>query len=102
MKRIEAALKDKLNDSLIKNKVEKISIAIKAADTNFDEQIINADIRIEEELTKVAKNSSVENLISNLSDAISCKKAAQEGKKRLAEIKKYLEEDITVEEEVKK
>lgn len=98
MKRLEAALKGVLNSAKVANKEKRIEHALNTATDNFEDQKITAEENINSCIKELADTSNIQDMITNISEYIGEKEAAEAGIKRIEKIKKYLDEEVEVEE----
>lgn len=75
--------------------------AIDTAKINFEEQIANADVKIEKLLEEIGTTDNVLSVIQKISDCMDDKEEAQRGITRSEQIKKFFDEEIETEEDVK-
>lgn len=98
MKRITAYLKGKIESIKYASREKRVYSAIDAAKINFEEQIADADTKIENLLEEISTTDNVQSVIQNISDCMDDKEEAQRGIKRLEDIKKFLDDEIEAEE----
>ncbi len=101
MKRITAYLKGKIENIKCASREKRVYSAIDAANINFEEQIADADTRIDKLLEEISTTDNVLSVIQEISDCMDDKEEAQRGIKRLQDIRKYLDEEIEAEEDEK-
>lgn len=77
---------------------KKIKAALESAKVNAEEEKINAELKLEELSQSLATTDDVTDVIEQMSDAFDDKKEAELKLERIEQIKKYLEEEIEVEE----
>lgn len=99
MKRITAYLKGKIEHIKCAAREKRVYSAIDAANINFEEQIADADTKIDNLLEEISTTDDVQSVIQQISDCIDDKEEAQRGIKRLEQIKKFLDEEVEDEEE---
>lgn len=98
MKRITAYLKGKIEHIKCASREKRVYSAIDAANINFEEQIADADTKIDNLLEKISTTDNVQSVIQQISDCMDDKEEAQRGIKRLEQIKKFLDEEVENEE----
>ena len=98
MKRITAYLKGKIEHIKCASREKRVYSAIDAANINFEEQIADADTKIDNLLEEISTTDNVQSIIQQISDCMDDKEEAQRGIKRLEQIKKFLDEEVENEE----
>lgn len=96
MKRIEAFLKGKVADLKAQNRMRKVTSSLNVARINFEEQRDDASLKIDELIESLADCTSVNEVIQEISNHIEAKEEAERGIERIAQIEKYLNEEIEV------
>lgn len=98
MKRITAYLQGKIEHIKCASREKRVYSAIDAANINFEEQIADADTKIDNLLEEISTTDNVQSVIQQISDCMDDKEEAQHGIKRLEQIKKFLDEEVEDEE----
>ena len=98
LSRLLGYLKGKLTEMMMTTREKKIKAALESAKVNAEEEKINAELKLEELSQSLATTDDVTNVIEQMSDAFDDKKEAELKLERIEQIKKYLEEEIEVEE----
>lgn len=101
MKKITAYLKGKIEKIKCASREKRVYSALDAANINFEEQIADADAKIDKLLEEIGTTDNVQSVIQRISDCMDDKEEAQRGIKRLKEIKKFFDEEIETEEDEK-
>lgn len=94
MKRITAYLKRKFEDIKCASREKRVYSAIDAAKINFEEQIADADMKIENLMEEISTTDNVLNVIQQISICMDDKEEAQRGIERLDNIKKFFDEEV--------
>lgn len=94
MKRITAYLKGKLEEIKCSSREKKVNSALEAARINFEEQISDADIKIDKLMREIGESDDIQSIIQEISDCMDDKEEAERGIKRLEEIKAFMYEEI--------
>ena len=95
MKRIIAAIQEKLDETKAERKVKRVFRAIDIAQDNAKDAIDVAKYKKADILDKI-NDLEAEDLVNQLSDCIAEEEDAQATIDRLEKIKAYLEEDIKI------
>lgn len=98
LSRLIGYLKGKLNDMMMTTREKKIKAALESAKVNAEEEKINAELKLEELSQSLATTEDVTNVICRMSQAFDDKEEAELKLKRIEQIKKYLEEEVEIEE----
>lgn len=98
MKRITAYLKGKIEHIKCASREKRVYSAIDAANINFEEQIADADTKIDNLLEEISTTDNVQSIIQQISDCMDDKEEAQRGIKRMEQVKKFLDEEVEDEE----
>lgn len=98
LSRLLGYLKGKLTEMMMTTREKKIKAALESAKVNAEEEKINAELKLEELSQSLATTDDVTDVIEQMSDAFDDKKEAELKLERIEQIKKYLEEEIEVEE----
>lgn len=98
MKRITAYLNGKIESIKCVSREKRVYSAIEAAKINFEEQIADADTKIEKLMEEICTTDNVLSVIQHLSNCMDDKEEAQRGIKRLDVIKKFFDEEVKTEE----
>ena len=99
MKRIIAALTNKVETSKLDRKVNRVYRAIETAKDNAEDAIDRLNEEASNLLSNLAENSEVNNIITRISDKLGAIEEQEEIIKRLDKVKEFIEEDVEVEEE---
>jgi hypothetical protein len=94
MKRITAYLKGKLEEIKCSSREKKVNSALEAARINFEEQISDADIKIDKLMREIGTTDDVQSIIQEISYCMDDKEESNRGIKRLEEIKAFMYEEI--------
>jgi hypothetical protein len=94
MKRITAYLKGKIEDIKCVSREKRVNSALEAAKINFEEQISDADIKIDKFMRELGTTDDVQSIIQKISDCMDDKDEAERGIKRLDEIKAFMDEEV--------
>jgi len=94
MKRITAYLKGKIEDIKCVSREKRVNSALEAAKINFEEQISDADIKIDKLMRELGTTDDVQSIIQKISDCMDDKEESNRGIKRLEEIKAFMYEEI--------
>lgn len=94
MKRITAYLKGKIEDIKCVSREKRVNSALEAAKINFEEQISDADIKIDKFMRELGTTDDVQSIIQEISDCMDDKDEAERGIKRLDEIKAFMDEEV--------
>ena len=94
MKRITACLKGKIEDIKCVSREKRVNSALEAAKINFEEQISDADIKIDKFMRELGTTDDVQSIIQKISDCMDDKDEAERGIKRLDEIKAFMDEEV--------
>lgn len=96
MKRIEAFIKGKIEDSKASNRLKRIEAGLSAAKINLEEQVIDCECKMEELTMSLATTKDVNSTIQSISECMDKKCIAEEGLKRIQTMEQYFKEDIKV------
>lgn len=99
MKRIIAALTDKVEKLKLERKVNRVYRAIETAKDNAEDTIDKLNEEASELLLDLATSSEVNNIITKISDKLGAIEEQEEIIKRLDKVKEFIEEDVEIEEE---
>jgi hypothetical protein len=99
MKRITAYLKGKIEVIKCASREKRVNSALEAAKINFEEQIADADTKIDKFMSELGTTDDVQSIIQNLSDCMDDKEEAERGIKRLEEIKSFMNEEVETKED---
>lgn len=99
MKRIIAALTDKVEKLKLERKVNRVYRAIETAKDNAEDTIDKLNEEASDLLANLVTSSEVNNIITKISDKLGAIEEQEEIIKRLDKIKEFIEEDIEIEEE---
>ncbi|WP_294630507.1 hypothetical protein [uncultured Bacteroides sp.] len=94
MKRITAYLKGKVEEIKCSAREKRVNSALEAARINFEEQISDADIKIDELMKKLGTTDNVQSIIQCISECMDDKAYANHRIKRLEEIKAFMNEEV--------
>lgn len=99
MKRIIAALTNKVETLKLERKVNRVYRAIETAKDNAEDAIDKLNEEASNLLSDLAESSEVNNIITRISDKLGAIEEQEEIIKRLDKVKEFIEEDVEVEEE---
>ena len=99
MKRIIAALTDKVEKLKLDRKVNRVYRSIETAKDNAEDTIDKLNEEASDLLSELATSSEVNGIISRISDKLGAIEEQEEIIKRLDKVKEFIEEDVEVEEE---
>ena len=99
MKRIIAALTNKVETSKLDRKVNRVYRAIETAKDNAEDAIDKLNEEASNLLSDLAESSEVNYIITKISDKLGAIEEQEEIIKRLDKVKEFIEEDVEVEEE---
>lgn len=94
MKRILAALKGKLEEVKLNNKVKRVEAALNSAEINAESEKIELDGKLTELISELDKCSDINNFISELSAIMSKQEENNKLLERINAIRTYLNEEI--------
>jgi hypothetical protein len=94
MKRITAYLKGKMEDIKCMSREKRVNSALEVARLNFEEQIADADVKIDKLMGEIGESDDIQSIIQEISDCMDDKEEAERGIKRLEEIKAFMYEEI--------
>lgn len=99
MKRIIAALTDKVEKLKLDRKVNRVYRSIETAKDNAEDAIDKLNEEASDLLADLATSSEVNGIITRISDKLGAIEEQEEIIKRLDKVKEFIEEDVEVEEE---
>ena len=99
MKRIIAALTDKIEKLKLDRKVNRVYRSIETAKDNAQDAIDKLNEEASDLLSSLATSSEVNGIITKISDKLGAIEEQEEIIKRLDKVKEFIEEDVEVEEE---
>ena len=99
MKRIIAALTDKVEKLKLERKVNRVYRSIETAKDNAEDTIDKLNEEASDLLVDLATSSEVNGIITRISDKLGAIEEQEEIIKRLEKVKEFIEEDVEVEEE---
>lgn len=99
MKRIIAALTDKVEKLKLERKVNRVYRAIETAKDNAQDTIDKLNEEASDLLSSLVTSSEVNGIITRISDKLGAIEEQEEIIKRLDKVKEFIEEDVEVEEE---
>ena len=99
MKRIIAALTDKVEKLKLDRKVNRVYRSIETAKDNAEDTIDKLNEEASDLLADLATCSEVNGIITKISDKLGAIEEQEEIIKRLDKVKEFIEEDVEVEEE---
>lgn len=99
MKRIIAALTNKVEKLKLDRKVNRVNRSIETAKDNAHDAIDRLNEEAGELLSQLATCSEVNGIITKLSDKIGAIEEQEEILKRLDKVKAFIDEDVSVEED---
>lgn len=94
MKRILAALKGKLEEVKLNNKVKRVEAALNSAEINAESEKIELDGKLTELISDLDKCSDINNFISELSAIMSKQEENNKLLERINAIRTYLNEEV--------
>lgn len=94
MKRITAYLKGKMEDIKCMSRKKRVNSALEVARLNFEEQIADADVKIDKLMGEIGESDNIQSIIQEISYCMDDKEEAERGIKRLEEIKAFMDEEI--------
>lgn len=94
MKRITAYLKGKMEDIKCMSREKRVNSALEVARLNFEEQIADADVKIDKLMGEIGESDDIQSIIQEISYCMDDKEEAERGIKRLEEIKAFMDEEI--------
>lgn len=94
MKRILAALKEKLEEVKLNNKVKRVEAALNSAEINAESEKIELDGKLTEVISDLDKCSDINNFISELSAIMSKQEENDKLLERINAIRTYLNEEV--------
>lgn len=99
MKRIIAALTDKVEKLKLDRKVNRIYRSIETAKDNAEDTIDKLNEEASDLLSELATSSEVNGIISKISDKLGAIEEQEEIIKRLDKVKEFIEEDVEIKED---
>ena len=96
MKRIIAALTNKVEKLKLERKVSRVNRAIETAKDNADDTIDKLHEEATNLLSDLAESSEVNSIITKISDKIGAIEEQEQIIKRLDRVKEFIEEDIEI------
>jgi len=99
MKRIIAALTNKVEKLKLERKVNRVYRAIETAKDNAEDTIDKLNEDASNLLSDLVESSEVNNIITKISDKLGAIEEQEEIIKRLDKVKEFIEEDVEIEEE---
>ena len=99
MKRIIAALTDKVEKLKLDRKVNRVYRSIETAKDNAEDTIDKLNEEASDLLADLTTSSEVNGIITKISDKLGAIEEQEEIIKRLNKVKEFIEEDVEVEEE---
>lgn len=94
MKRITAYLKGKMEDIKCMSHEKRVNSALEVARLNLEEQIADADVKIDKLMGEIGESDNIQSIIQEISYCMDDKEEAERGIKRLEEIKAFMDEEI--------
>lgn len=98
MKRIIAALTDKVEKLKLDRKVNRVYRAIETAKDNAEDTIDKLNEEASDLLSDLAESSEVNTIITKISDKLCAIEEQEEIIKRLDKVKTFIEEEVEIEE----
>ena len=98
MKRIIAALTDKVEKLKLDRKVNRVYRAIETAKDNAEDTIDKLNEEASDLLSDLAESSEVNTIITKISDKLGAIEEQEEIIKRLDKVKTFIEEEVEIEE----
>ena len=99
MKRIIAALTDKVEKLKLDRKVNRVYRSIETAKDNAEDTIDKLNEEASDLLSELATSSEVNGIISRISDKLGAIEEQEEIIKRLDKVKEFIEEDVEIKED---
>lgn len=99
MKRIIAALTDKVEKLKLDRKVNRVYRSIETAKDNAEDTIDKLNEEASDLLSELATSSEVNRIISKISDKLGAIEEQEEIIKRLDKVKEFIEEDVEIKED---
>lgn len=99
MKRIIAALTDKVEKLKLDRKVNRVYRSIETAKDNAEDTIDKLNEEASDLLSELATSSEVNGIISKISDKLGAIEEQEEIIKRLDKVKEFIEEDVEIKED---
>lgn len=99
MKRIIAALTDKVEKLKLERKVNRVYRSIETAKDNAEDSIDKLNEDASNLLSDLVTSSEVNGIITKISDKLGAIEEQQEIIKRLDKVKEFIEEDVEIEED---
>ena len=99
MKRILAALTDKVEKLKLERKVNRVYRAIATAKDNAEDSIDKLHEEASNLLSDLATCSEVNSIISRISDKLGAIEEQEEIIKRLDKVREFIEEDVEIDED---
>ena len=99
MKRIIAALTDKVEKLKLDRKVNRVYRSIETAKDNAEDTIDKLNEEASDLLSELATSSEVNGIISRISDKLGAIEEQEEIIKRLYKVKEFIEEDVEIKED---
>ena len=99
MKRIIAALTDKIEKLKLERKINRVYRSIETAKDNAEDTIDKLNEEASDLLVDLATSSEVNGIITKISDKLGAIEEQKEIIKRLDKVKEFIEEDVEIEEE---
>lgn len=95
--RLKAAFKSVLNMSTNKLKEKRINTLLDNAQLNAEEKKNQAEISMEEVLSKINSDESADNIINDLNNLLSTIEEAELEVERVDKIRNFLKEEVEIE-----
>lgn len=73
---------------------KRVNSALEVARLNFEEQIADADVKIDKLMGEIGESDNIQSIIQEISYCMDDKEEAERGIKRLEEIKAFMDEEI--------
>lgn len=99
MKRIIAALTDKVEKLKLDRKVNRVYRSIETAKDNAEDTIDKLNEEASDLLSELATSSEVNGIISKISDKLGAIEEQEEIIKRLYKVREFIEEDVEIKED---
>ena len=97
MKRIIAALTDKVEKLKLERKVNRVYRSIETAKDNAKDTIDKLNEEASDLLSELANSSEVNGIITRISNKLGAIEEQEEILKRLDKVKEFIEEDVEIE-----
>lgn len=83
-----------MEDIKCMSREKRVNSALEVARLNFEEQIADADVKIDKLMGEIGESDNIQSIIQEISYCMDDKEEAERGIKRLEEIKAFMYEEI--------